>query len=318
MLPVYSLLSWLGIAFPNAYVYLDPWRESWESIAIGSFFLLLCEFVSPSADFRDVFFAALEVPEARKAREKGKPVQVDGLEWYRKRWFSVFQVIIVAFGVSVATDITQAINKYCLTSSKIHFAHIWLTTIRSISISIAVLSCIKFYGALKKDLKHHKPLAKFLSFKLIVGLSFIQSIIFTILRSTHTLKESSTLTYADVNFGIDTMTTCIIMVPFSIFFHYSYNVAPYDLTKPRMLPLSEAPPQYAGENVPFNEARHMAHEEGGRYYGGFLGIKAWVMVFDPREILRAIVFAFTMRNQAGRMEREVVGVKDQDGRGYEY
>ncbi len=80
---MYSVLSFLGIAFPNAYMYLDPWRHFWESIALGSFFLLLCEFVSPSADFRDVFFAALEVPEARKAREKGRPVEVDGLEWYR-------------------------------------------------------------------------------------------------------------------------------------------------------------------------------------------------------------------------------------------
>lgn len=83
MLPVFSLLSLLSIAYPNAYMYLDPWRGYWESIALGSFFLLLCEFVSPSADFRDVFFAALEVPESRKSRTKGIPTKADGLEWYR-------------------------------------------------------------------------------------------------------------------------------------------------------------------------------------------------------------------------------------------
>ena len=72
MLPVFSVLSFLGVTFPNAYAYLDPWRDVWEAIAIGSFFLLLCEFVSPSPDFRDVFFAALEVPQSRKNREKGR------------------------------------------------------------------------------------------------------------------------------------------------------------------------------------------------------------------------------------------------------
>ena len=191
-----------------------------------------------------------------------------------------------------------------------------LTIIRSISITMAVMSSIKFYGALKKDLKHHKPLAKFLAFKLIVGLSFIQGIIFQILRSTGALKESSTMTYADVNFGIDTLTTCVIMVPFSIFFHYAYDVSPYDLNKPRMLPLSEIPPQYGGDGeiTPFNQSRHMAEQqEGARYYGGVLGWKAWLRVFDPREIGRAIVFAFTMRAQAQGMSRQVVGV--QRGRG---
>jgi hypothetical protein len=82
LLPIYSLLSFISIAEPDAYVYLEPWCHYFEAIALGSFFLLLCEFVSPSSDFRDVFFAALETKASRKARERGKPA-VDGLEWYR-------------------------------------------------------------------------------------------------------------------------------------------------------------------------------------------------------------------------------------------
>ncbi|OQU98388.1 hypothetical protein CLAIMM_04183 [Cladophialophora immunda] len=322
LLPFYSIFSLLGIAFPNAYPYLDPWRDFWEAIALGSFFLLLCEFVSPSPDFRDVFFAAFEVPQSRRAKQKGGNARQDGLEWYRKRWVSVFQYVVISLGIAIATDITQAINKYCLESSNIHFSHIWLTIINGISIGVAVTSCIAFYNALKKDMKHHKPLAKFLAFKLIIGLSFLQDIIFTILRSTGTLKQSSTMTYADVNFGIDTMTTCILMVPFAVFFHYAYDVSPYDITKPRMLPLSEIPPQYidearssqealtgrSGSPDSFNQHRHIGHETGGQYYGGALGVKAWATLPDVREILKAIHFAFTMRTTAKRMNRQVVGV----------
>jgi hypothetical protein len=121
------------------------------------------------------------------------------------------------------------------------------------------------------------------------------------------------MTYADVNFGFETMATCILMVPFSIFFHYAYNVAPYDLRKPKMLPLSEIPPMYlgadAGENEAFNQSRHMAPRDDheGQYYGGFLGWKAWIHVLDPREILQALVFAFTMRKEANRRKRPVSG-----------
>lgn len=41
---------------------------------------------------------------------------------------------------------------------------------------MAVLAVIQFYNALKKDLKHHKPLAKFLAFKLIIFVTFLQKV----------------------------------------------------------------------------------------------------------------------------------------------
>ncbi len=144
MIPIYGIISFITIAFPNSYIYLNPWIDVFQSIALGSFFLLLCEFVSPSSQYRDVFFAALEVPQGKKGK------QIGGLEWYRvgrtsswssgrsgltchfvallqKRWFAVFQYPIVALGVAVATDITQAASVYCLKSNNIHFAHLWVS-----------------------------------------------------------------------------------------------------------------------------------------------------------------------------------------------
>lgn len=124
LIPVYSIGSWISIAWPNSYIYIYPWLEFYQGIALGSFFLLLCEYVSPSAASRDVFFAALKVPNKRRGRDSGK--EIDGLAWYRKKWFAVFQYPIVALLVSIVTDITQGANVYCLTSSSAHFAHLWV------------------------------------------------------------------------------------------------------------------------------------------------------------------------------------------------
>ncbi|KAK5324743.1 hypothetical protein LTR93_004218 [Exophiala xenobiotica] len=339
LIPIYSIISWITIAAPNSYIYLDPWLDFFQSIALGSLFLLLCEFVSPSAQHRDVFFAALEVPKSRRGGGK----QVDGLEWYRKKWFAVFQYPIVALLVSIVTDITQAASVYCLESSSIHFAHLWTEVAINISISVAVLSVVKFYTALKKDLKHHKPLAKLLAFKLIVGLTFLEGIIFWILRSTHVLKETSHLTYADVNFGIQTMLVCIQMVPFSIFFHWAYDAGAYDLSKARPLPLSQmgmggggrhSPNELDAEmggyypGVPGSQNQHQMrqsamqqqqqqqydnnhlpeHELSGGYYGGPVGVRALLTIFNPMEVVRAISFGFSMRSESKRMNREVIGV----------
>ncbi|KAK4944418.1 hypothetical protein LTR10_016092 [Elasticomyces elasticus] len=319
LIPIYSILSFLSIAFPNSYIYLDPWIDFFQGIALGSFFLLLCEFVSPSASSRDVFFAALQIPKSRMSRGGKQPV--DGLEWYRKKWFAVFQYPIIALGVAIATDITQAASVYCLESSSIHYSHLWLEIASNVSISFAIGSVVKFYAALKKDLKHHKPLAKFLAFKLIIFLTFLQQIIFLILRSTHALKETDHLTWADVNYGIQTMLVCIEMVPFAIFFHYAYDVAPYDLSKARPLPLAQLGGA-AGTNSPHDpetgyhrvdqyqmeqqKLQHDYYNQPGGYYGGFLGIQALLTVFNPMEIVRAIQFGFSMRSESRRMNNRYV------------
>ncbi|KAK5053934.1 hypothetical protein LTR84_001896 [Exophiala bonariae] len=315
LIPIYSIISFVTIAEPNSFVYLDPWLELFQAWALGNFFLLLCEFVSPSTQYRDVFFAALEVPKSRRTKGQSQ----DGLEWYRKKWFAIFQFVIVAILVAIITDITQAANMYCLTSNKAYFAHLWCSIVISISIAVAVIAVLKFFTALKKDLKHHKPMAKFLAFKLIIFLTFLQKIVIMILHSTDVLKETSKLSFADVNMGIETMLVCIEMVPFAIFFHYAYDVAAYDVSKPRPLPLSDITSRSSADCEAYSGLVNSTQQSGfgkdnrynadaGAYHGGPLGVKAWASLLDPREIIHAILFSFVMRSEAKKRNGNVLAM----------
>ena len=51
-----------------------------------------------------------------------------------------------------------------------------ITIITVASLAVAVLSALKFYSELKQFLSNHKPMAKLLAFKLIVGLTFIENV----------------------------------------------------------------------------------------------------------------------------------------------
>ncbi|KAJ5190997.1 uncharacterized protein N7498_009982 [Penicillium cinerascens] len=257
LLPLYTITSFVSVCFPKADVYLEPWLEVFQAIALASFFLLLCEFIASDNQTEvDVFFAAFEAPKKKNGE------RMHGLEWFRKQWIAIFQYPVVAILVAIATDITQGAGIYCLDSNKPHFAHIWLTVVSSLSVSAAVMSVLNFYKALSTHLKGHQPLAKLLAFKLIVGLSFVERIIFTILRSTNTLKPTSTLSYGDTNIGIPNLLICLQMVLFALFFPYAYRVSPYI--------------------------------NGGPYKGGSLGGRAWIGMLSPMEILRAIKFACNM------------------------
>lgn len=45
-----------------------------------------------------------------------------------------------------------------------------------ISLTVAMVAVLRFYGILKSHMKEHKPLLKLLAFKLIVGLEFLEEV----------------------------------------------------------------------------------------------------------------------------------------------
>jgi len=285
LIPFYSIFSFLAICFPPAFVYLIPWIAVFQAVALGSFFLLLCEFISPSPAQRDVFFAALQVPN-----EKGT-AGAAGLTWYRRKWIMIFQYPIVSIITSVATAVAQAAKAYCLYSSKPYFAHLWISIVQNVSVVLAVLAVFQFYKALRTHLTHHQPLAKLLAFKLVVFLTFVQGIVFWILRDAHVLKSTSKLTFADLNIGIPTMIICLETVPLSIFFHYAYSVRPYIITRGS----TSVNQSDLGKSYPI---------ESQSYQGGFLGFNAMLAMLNPTETLRVIRFAFQM---ASEMRQESAG-----------
>lgn len=188
-LPVFAVGCFLEVSFPNAYVYINPWLDFVQAIALCNFFLLMCQFVSPSDEHREVFFAALKVPQKKKKSSAGRRGRgrrgdhgpgpdveeepINGLEWYRKMWMLIFQYPAVQALVAIFTAIFESQGVYCLVSSKPYFGHLWLDIIHNVSLTLAIMSCLRLYGALKGRLAHHKPLAKLAAFKLLVAITGI-------------------------------------------------------------------------------------------------------------------------------------------------
>ncbi|TDZ31360.1 Transmembrane protein [Colletotrichum spinosum] len=282
----WSIISFLSICFPRAEVYLHPWLDFIQSICLGTFFLLLCEFVSPSAQHRDVFFAALTVKD-----KKSKTGTRDGLAWFRRMWFAVFQYPVVSFIVAVLTAVTQATGVYCQFASKAHYAKVWLNVINSVSLTMALMTVLRLFMQLKSELAHHKPLAKLLAFKMVVSLTFIEmatkQIVFWILRDTGVLNPTAKLTWADLNIGIPSLLVCIELFPLAIFFHYAYSYRPYVIGSSRA-------------NKPL--AGSVEGYEPQSYAGGPLGIRALVQLWSPVEIYEAIRFGLHMKAEERRQK----------------
>ncbi|KAL7919637.1 organic solute transporter Ostalpha domain-containing protein [Trichoderma austrokoningii] len=272
LVPFYSLFCFLSICFPTAYVYLDPWLEVFQANSLCAFFLLMCDFISPDSKKRSEFFAKMTVLD-----RKPQPGRASGLPWFRSRWIAVFQYPIIALVTAIATDISEAVGTYCQYKIEPYYTRLWITIVSQTSLTIAVTSVLVFVKTLKSELAVHKPMVKLVAFKLIVFLSFVQSIIFLILQSTSSLNPTSKLTYADLHIGIPALLSCIEMVPISAFIAWAYSVQPYLLGRGADTERLSGP-----TDIPKS------------YQGGFLGVRAFLAMLNPRETVEGIVFAFSM------------------------
>jgi hypothetical protein len=77
LIPVYVLISWISIAAPEAYPYINPWIHVVEAWSLCSFFLLLCEYMAPTQRERDAFLARKYIPNKKGA--------VQGHKWFEVR-----------------------------------------------------------------------------------------------------------------------------------------------------------------------------------------------------------------------------------------
>ncbi|KAH8982092.1 organic solute transporter Ostalpha-domain-containing protein, partial [Lactarius akahatsu] len=85
---------------------------------------------------------------------------------------------------------------------------------------------ILFYGLTKEELTGRRPLAKFLSIKLIVMFTFYQSFVFNALkdRVIHGTEFWTSINIAD---GLNALTICIEMIFFSAFMMWAFSWKEY-------------------------------------------------------------------------------------------
>ena len=172
--------------------------------------------------------------------------------------------------MTVTAVVTQAFDRYCIESLNPAFAHVWVMVIEATAVTIAMYCLIQFYYQIKDDIAEHKPLLKVLAIKLVIFLSFWQTILISFLTSSGAIKPSNTIQTPDIKVGMPAMLLCIEMALFAIFHFWSFSYRPYRLTAKQML--SNSTPG----------------EETVRYQGGFLGVKAFVDSMNPWDLIKAI------------------------------
>ncbi|KAI9508983.1 DUF300-domain-containing protein [Russula earlei] len=230
MPPVYAIVSFFSYRFFRSYTYYSLAEAVYEAITLSAFLLLLIEFVASTAIGHSA--------ESALARKDKKRLPLPFCCWryrptkayfmYTLKW-SVMQYVLIRPIISIAGIICEHYNVLCPSGPySVHFAEVYLESIDFVSISIALYALILFYALTKEELAGRRPLAKFLSIKLLVIFTFYQSFVFNALKNRviHGTKFWTATNIAD---GLTALTVCIEMIFFSLLMMWSFNWKEYQV-----------------------------------------------------------------------------------------
>ncbi|KAL8678551.1 MAG: hypothetical protein Q9186_005096 [Xanthomendoza sp. 1 TL-2023] len=148
---------------------------------------------------------------------------------------------------------------------------------------------IQFYVQLKDDLAEHSPLLKVAAIKLVIFLSFWQTILISFLTSTGAIRSSPRFQDPDIRIGIPSLLLCIEMAIFSVFHLFAFPWQVYDVRRSAIV---------ASESAP-----GFLPDPKTAYLGGPLGTKALLDAFNPWDLIKAIGRGFKWF-AIGRRKRE--------------
>lgn len=235
MPPVYAIISFFSYRFFRKYTYYSLVEVVYESITLSAFLLLLIEYVASTAHGHSAENALLRKEKTKLPFPFGfwryRPTKAYFM--YTLKW-SVLQYVIVRPLASIAGIICEAYGVLCESAGfDYHWANVYIEAIDFVSITFALYGLIVFYGLTKEELVGRRPLAKFLSIKLIVMFTFYQSFVFSAMEG-RVIKATDYWTTTNIADGLTALCTTIEMIFFAAFMMWAFSSNEYaDSTLPK-------------------------------------------------------------------------------------
>ncbi|ESR35693.1 protein LAZ1 [Citrus sinensis] len=204
MVPCYAVESFVSLTNPTVSIDCEILRDCYESFAMYCFgrYLVACL----GGEERTIEFMEREGRASHKApllehnSERGIvthpfPMNYILKPWELGRWFyqlvkiGIVQYMIIKSLTALLAVVLEAFNVYCEGEFKWGCGYPYMAVVLNFSQSWALYCLIQFYTVTKDELAHIKPLAKFLTFKSIVFLTWWQGVAIALLYSLGLFKS---------------------------------------------------------------------------------------------------------------------------------
>ncbi|KAI3428292.1 hypothetical protein D9Q98_006671 [Chlorella vulgaris] len=213
MVPIYAVDSWLSLRFKEARVYIDPLRECYEAFVIYQFFEYLVAYLEDEyGDIAAYFTVKEQVQHLWPFNRLLDPWPMgDSFFWETKR--GVLSYVIarpLMTAVSVLTNIAGVYGEGEFRSDR---AYPYCQVVNNFTQMWALYCLVLLYRATHDELRPIRPLSKFVVIKLVVFVTYWQSVFIAICAKLGLIPTADLSTYDtdDVAAGMQNFLICIEM-----------------------------------------------------------------------------------------------------------
>ncbi|KAJ9560668.1 hypothetical protein OSB04_005828 [Centaurea solstitialis] len=243
MAPCYAVESFVSLLNPSISVDIEILRDCYEAFAMYCFgrYLVACL----GGENRTIEFleregrAGLKTPLLEQTAEQGIVKHLFPMNLFLKPWrlgqrvyliikIGIVQYMIIKAVTAVLAVILEAFDVYCEGDFKWGCGYPYMAVVLNFSQSWALYCLVMFYEITADELAHIHPLAKFLTFKSIVFLTWWQGVAIALLYSFGLVRSpiAQTLQFKS---SIQDFIICIEMGIASVVHLYVFPSKPYEL-----------------------------------------------------------------------------------------
>ncbi|KAJ4963301.1 hypothetical protein NE237_023240 [Protea cynaroides] len=243
MVPCYSIESFVSLVNPSISIDCEVLRDSYEAFAMYCFgrYLVACL----GGEERTIEFmerqgrAGSKTPLLENSSKKGTVKHTFPMNCFLKPWklsqwfyqvvkFGIVQYMIIKTITSILAVFLQAFGVYCEGEFKWGCGYPYMAVVLNFSQTWALYCLVQFYTVTKDELEHIKPLAKFLTFKSIVFLTWWQGVAIAVLYALG-LFRSPIAQGLEFRSSVQDFIICIEMAIASVVHLYVFPAKPYEL-----------------------------------------------------------------------------------------
>lgn len=248
MVPCYAIESFVSLVNPSISVDCAILRDCYEAFAMYCFgrYLVACL----GGEERTIEFmerqgrASSKTPLLENNCEKGTVKHPFPMNYFLKPWklgqwfYQVIKIGIVQYMIikslsAILAVILEAFSLYCEGDFKWGCGYPYIAVVLNFSQSWALYCLVQFYTVTKDELEHIKPLAKFLTFKSIVFLTWWQGVAIALLYDLGLFKSAIAQGLQSKS-SVQDFIICMEMGIASIVHLYVFPAKPYELMGDRL------------------------------------------------------------------------------------
>ncbi|CEG35300.1 Predicted seven transmembrane receptor-rhodopsin family [Plasmopara halstedii] len=235
MVPIYATDSWLSLRFKNAALYLDLMRDSYEGYVIYLFLALMIAYISKGSN--EEMIAILNTLPAVQhpwpVKKWVKPIGM-GSNFLKHCKMATMQFVVLKPLMALVAIGLQFNHMYDQGNFSTTKGYVYISLVVNLSITYAFYYLVLFYMALCSQLAPYHPVPKFLCIKIVLFLSFWQSVVLAFLSRFEIIHQLGSWSVENVTTGIQNLLICFEMSFVAIAHHRAFPYEPYKHGNPAL------------------------------------------------------------------------------------